>query len=500
MMIKKIATIVMMGAISLVLTLTISGVKIIPHQDFRLAQLELSNAFITQTIEHRLANPLLVTKVYYKDKLVGIMEDTSGIRDLLESTYEMIYAQDFPEAQLLLSEDIVLVEDLIQFKLTNIDQDIVSFIEANQLYSIEVTRIDFSSGYTIFVNRIEDFEIAREQYLLNFINRDAYERIVRKEEAPPLQGYGYRDINLIVSETIKVSKGRAQSEEILKNVNEIVYFFSYGFNTEIKTYEVRPYDTVEAVAYFNGLTAQQVLSINADKIKSPNQILEPGMILNVTYFNSPIKVVVIKERLAEEIVYPQRTLYLPDPAIREGMSRVATREKTGTKDVLYLETYVNGVLMGGQEVKSSVTKEPTREVIMYGTRVIPGIGSGVFRMPVDNPRITCGWMCYRGHEAIDLVDRYMRYGYIYAADRGVVQSRGYDPLRSGYWIRINHNNGYTTFYSHLDSMAYFPPGVAVEKGERIGRIGMTGRTTGPHLHFMITYGGRNINPCSKLKC
>jgi murein DD-endopeptidase MepM/ murein hydrolase activator NlpD len=283
-------------------------------------------------------------------------------------------------------------------------------------------------------------------------------------------------------------------------VHEIIFFFSYGFNTEIKTYEVREYDTVEAVAYFNGLTAQQVLSINADKVKSLNQILEPGMLLNVTYFNSPIKVVVIKERLAEEIVYPQQTLYLPDPTIREGMSRVSTSEKTGTKDVLYLETYVNGVLMGGQEIKSSVTKEPVREIILYGTRVIPGIGSGTFRMPVDNPRITCGWMCYRGHEAIDLVDRYMRYGYIYAADRGVVQSRGYDPLRSGYWIRINHNNGYTTFYSHLDSMAYFPPGVAVEKGERIGKIGMTGRTTGPHLHFMITYGGRNINPCSKLRC
>jgi murein DD-endopeptidase MepM/ murein hydrolase activator NlpD len=500
MMIKKIATILMMGVLSLVLTLTISGVRIIPHQDFRLAQLELSNAFINQTIEYRLSSPMLVTKVYYKDKLVGIMEDTSGISELLESTYDLVYAQDFPDAQLLLNEDIVLVEDLIQFKVSNIDQDIVSFIEANQLYSIEVIRIDFSSGYTIFVNRLEDFENAREQYLLNFINKDAYDRIVRKEEAPALQGYGYRDINLIVSETIKVSKGRAQADEILKNVNEIIYFFSYGFDTDIKTYEVRPYDTVEAVAYFNGLTAQQVLSINADKIKSINQILEPGMKLNVTYFNSPIKVVVIKERLVEEVVYPQRTLYLPDPTIREGMSRVANKEKTGTKDVLYLETYVNGVLMGGQEIKSSVTKEPVREVIMYGTRVIPGIGSGTFRMPVDNYRISCGWMCYTNHQAIDLVDRYMRYGYIYAADRGVVQSRGYDPIRSGYWIRINHNNGYTTFYAHLDAMAYFPPGVAVEKGERIGRIGMTGRTTGPHVHFAITYNGSAINPCSRLKC
>ncbi|MBS3991144.1 MAG: peptidoglycan DD-metalloendopeptidase family protein [Erysipelothrix sp.] len=499
-MIKKVVLFFAMTVISLTLTFTISGVRIVPHHDFRLTQIELSTALIKQDIEYRLTDPMSVYKVYYKDRLVGIMEDTSGINELLDSTYTMIYAEDFPEAQLLLNEDIMIIEDVVQYKLKNIDNEVVSFIEANQLYSIEVTRIDFSSGYTIYVNRIEDFEAAREQYLLNFISKDAYDAIIRKEEIPPLDGYGYREMNLIVSETIQVSKGRAKAEEILKDKNEIVYFFSYGFDTEIKTYTVQPFDTVEAVAYFNGLTPQQVLSINADKVKSYNQILEAGMKLNVTYFNSPIKVVVIRERLAEEIVYPQSTLFLPDPDIREGMTRIATREKTGTKDVLYLETYVNGVLMGGQELKSSVTKEPTREVIMYGTRVIPGIGSGTFRMPVDNYRISCGWMCYTNHQAIDLVDRYARYGYIYASDRGVVQSRGYDPLRSGYWIRINHNNGYTTFYAHLDAMAYFPPGVAVEKGERIGRIGMTGRTTGPHVHFTITHNGKNINPCSRVRC
>jgi murein DD-endopeptidase MepM/ murein hydrolase activator NlpD len=499
-MIKKVVLFLAMIVISLTLSFTISGVRIVPHQDFRLTQIELSTALIQQDIEYRLTDPMSVYKVYYKDRLVGIMEDTSGIDELLDSTYTLIYAEDFPEAQLLLNEDIMIIEDVVQYKLRNIDNEVVSFIEANQLYSIEVTRIDFSSGYTIYVNRIEDFEAAREQYLLNFISKDAYDAIIRKEEIPPLDGYGYREMNLIVSETIQVSKGRARADEILKDTNEIIYFFSYGFDTEIKTYTVQPFDTVEAVAYFNGLTPQQVLSINADKVKSYNQILEPGMKLNVTYFNSPIKVVVIRERLAEEIVYPQSTLYLPDPDIREGMTRIATQEKTGTKDVMYLETYVNGVLVGGQELKSSVTKEPTREVIMYGTRVIPGIGSGTFRMPVDNFRISCGWMCYTNHQAIDLVDRYARYGYIYASDRGVVQSRGYDPKRAGYWIRINHNNGYTTYYSHLDSMAYFPIGVAVEKGERIGRIGMTGRTTGPHVHFMITLNGKPINPCSRVRC
>lgn len=499
-MIKKVVLILAMTVISLTLTFTISGVRIVPHHDFRLTQLELSTAIIKQEIEFRLNDPMSVYKVYYKEKLVGILEDETLIRNLLDSKYAMTYAEDFPDSQLLLNEDITIIEDVVQYKLNNIDNEIVSFIDTNQLYSIEVIQIDFSSGYTIYVNRIEDFEAAREQYLLNFISKDAYDAIIRKEEIPPLEGYGYREMNLIVSETIKTSKGRARPDEILKNTNEIIYFFSYGYDTEIKSYTVQPFDTVESVAYFNGLTPQQVLSINADKIKSSNQILEAGMNLNVTYFNSPIKVVVIRERRAEEIVYPQSTLYLPDPTLREGMTRISTQENTGTKDVLYLETYVNGVLMGGQELSSSVTREPVREVILYGTRVIPGIGSGTFRMPVNNYRISCGWGCYPNHRAIDLVDRYSRYGYIYAADRGVVQSRGYEPRGYGYWVRINHNNGYVTLYSHLDSMAYFPPGVAVEKGELIGRIGMSGRTTGPHVHFEIIQNGRLIPPCSLLRC
>ena len=52
----------------------------------------------------------------------------------------------------------------------------------------------------------------------------------------------------------------------------------------------------------------------------------------------------------------------------------------------------------------------------------------------------------------------------------------------------------------MASPAYFPEGIAVEKGEAIGRIGMTGRTSGPHVHFQVWQGGTLINPCRVLGC
>jgi len=108
-------------------------------------------------------------------------------------------------------------------------------------------------------------------------------------------------------------------------------------------------------------------------------------------------------------------------------------------------------------------------------------------------------MCYSGHYAIDLQNRYNRYGNVYAADRGVVAERGWHSI-SGYYIIINHNNGYSTKYNHLSKMAFFPAGVAVEKGEIIGKIGMTGVATGPHVHFGVKLNGNWINPCRVLGC
>lgn len=69
---------------------------------------------------------------------------------------------------------------------------------------------------------------------------------------------------------------------------------------------------------------------------------------------------------------------------------------------------------------------------------------------------------------------------------------------SGYaWsIQIDHGNGYTTWYAHLKNI-YVRSGQAVAKGEVIGQMGSTGRSTGPHVHFEVRRGsafGTQVNP------
>ncbi|MBV1710124.1 MAG: peptidoglycan DD-metalloendopeptidase family protein [Erysipelothrix sp.] len=496
---KKFIPVVLAVMVSLIITVITSGANQNQNPEQIRIQAELDGAVFQQEILRVYSQPQMVTKIYEANRLLGVLSDSQVIDSVLSEIYQDAYANDFPDSKIGLGEDIYTTIELSYFEYSNADDLIVDYLKTNDLFSVEVFKIQFSNGAVIYVKDIEEFEAAKELYLLNFIDKSTYDDIKNKREIPELTTYGSRDTGINVLESTSITKGLASRNKILKNQNEIIYFLSYGYDTEIKTYTVAPFDTVEGVGYKTGLSAQQLITINNQKLKTTDQLLEPGLELNVTYFNSPISVVVTRERLSKEVVYPPRTKYVADPSIREGLSKIMTREVEGSKNVKYKETLVNGVLIKGEVISEAITKQPVQEVVAYGTKVIPGIGSGKFRWPVNNPSISCGWLCYSGHRAIDIQNRYDRYGTIYAADRGIITKRAYTSI-GGYYVIIDHNNGYRTYYGHMASPAYFPEGVAVEKGEAIGRIGMTGRTTGPHVHFQVWQSGSLINPCRVLGC
>lgn len=83
---------------------------------------------------------------------------------------------------------------------------------------------------------------------------------------------------------------------------------------------------------------------------------------------------------------------------------------------------------------------------------------------------------------------------IYAAESGVVV-RKYVSTSYGNYIKIEHENGFSTAYAHMNEFANgIEEGDKVKKGQRIGGIGTTGRSTGPHLHFELHYRGKAMDP------
>nr|NIR61167.1 M23 family metallopeptidase [Gammaproteobacteria bacterium] len=111
-------------------------------------------------------------------------------------------------------------------------------------------------------------------------------------------------------------------------------------------------------------------------------------------------------------------------------------------------------------------------------------GSGLRRHPIlGGPR---------PHLGIDLVAP--RGTPVRAASDGTVRARGRNG-GYGHYVRLDHGFGLHTAYGHLSRYAEgLRPGRRVTRGQVIGYVGSTGRSTGPHLHYEVWMAGRAVDP------
>lgn len=99
------------------------------------------------------------------------------------------------------------------------------------------------------------------------------------------------------------------------------------------------------------------------------------------------------------------------------------------------------------------------------------------------------------HEGIDFRGR--KGDPIYATADGKVVFAGKNG-GFGNFVKINHGNGYTTSFAHMDNY-HVKKGNIVTRGQVIGLVGNSGRSTGSHLHYEIAYKGKHINPAKFMK-
>ncbi|MGE5404491.1 MAG: peptidoglycan DD-metalloendopeptidase family protein [Candidatus Saccharibacteria bacterium] len=86
---------------------------------------------------------------------------------------------------------------------------------------------------------------------------------------------------------------------------------------------------------------------------------------------------------------------------------------------------------------------------------------------------------------------------IKAASSGIVSFVGVRRIY-GKMVIIKHRNGVETVYAHARKLLV-KPGQKVRRGQVIARVGVTGRTTGPHVHFEVRRAGQAVNPLRQLK-
>ncbi|MBD3250518.1 MAG: peptidoglycan DD-metalloendopeptidase family protein [Candidatus Pacebacteria bacterium] len=254
---------------------------------------------------------------------------------------------------------------------------------------------------------------------------------------------------------------------------------------EIITHVVREGETISSIAERYGLTAETVLWANDLTAKSS---IKPGQELDIL----PLDGVRHKVKRGE-------TIYSVGKKYGLDGSQVQAIIDYPFNEFLNDETFE---LMAGQwlVVPDGVMPSPQQPAAsrrISRVAYTPDAGSvtaiGSFVWPAAG-RITQGYRFY--HKAIDIANS--GGGPILASDSGVVTLAGWpDGYGYGNRIIVDHGNGFVTLYAHL-SVIQVRVGQRVNRGDVIGQMGNTGRSTGTHLHFEIRRGGALMNPLSYL--
>lgn len=122
-------------------------------------------------------------------------------------------------------------------------------------------------------------------------------------------------------------------------------------------------------------------------------------------------------------------------------------------------------------------------------------GGGSFVWPTVSQGISTYFAWW--HPGIDLPNRSAPP--VVSSDGGTIVVAGWpDSYGYGNRVVVDHGNGYQTLYAHLSNV-YVSNGQKVSRGQAIGQMGSTGRSTGTHLHFEIRYKGIAVNPLAILK-
>jgi len=129
--------------------------------------------------------------------------------------------------------------------------------------------------------------------------------------------------------------------------------------------------------------------------------------------------------------------------------------------------------------------------------------SATWKIPCKYKKLTSpyGWRIHpvygdrRFHSGVDLAAA--KGTPIYASRSGTVTAATYNKS-SGYYVTINHGDGFSSSYLHMTHYIV-SNGQKVSQGDVIGYVGSTGVSTGDHLHFSIYYNGSSVNPANYLK-
>lgn len=256
----------------------------------------------------------------------------------------------------------------------------------------------------------------------------------------------------------------------------------------IVTATVQRGESLWVIAQRANMSVDELIKANPDV--KPSQI-QPGQKINLVKADPYVTLYSVERRTyTESIPYSVQTKQ--DGSLWPWVRKVEQAGKSGQRQRTVEITRENGTEVDSKTIESTVLSQPITEIAVVGTKQIPDRGTGSFVWPTMG--VITSRFGYRSHEYHTGLDIGAPIGTaVLAADSGTVVYAAYQG-GLGRHIIVDHGGGHvTTTYGHL-SVISVKVGDTVEKGQMIGRVGSTGRSTGPHLHFEVRVDGTAVNP------
>jgi len=362
-------------------------------------------------------------------------------------------------------------------------------VSSEELYSLVKDSLDWQTdGWVIRISGKPDLCLPSEMAANEALTR------IKEYYLPPQDGAAEIE-EVVFAEQVDVVMEKVSTGAIC-TTDEAFEILARG-QDKLVQHEVVGGDTLWMIAHDNKMTVDELKEMNP---QLTSDFLRLGQTLNLVKIEPLLTVVAkVKTTVTEKI--PYKTTYIADGSMWRGQQKVKSPGTSGVREVTYRIVKNNDLETSREVLNEIIKQEPVTQVVIQGTKTIIASrgdgGSGALGWPMRG-RITCPFGKNRGawgiHSGMD-IDGVVG-DPIYSAGDGTVISVAYQG-NYGKCVQIDHGDGLLTLYAHLDQY-HVSMGQTVSRGDVVGTVGLTGRTTGSHLHFEVQINGVAKNPINYL--
>ncbi|MCB2294619.1 M23 family metallopeptidase [Clostridium algoriphilum] len=347
--------------------------------------------------------------------------------------------------------------------------------EFNKTYNELQRDIKFKYGNSI---TIKDFTLNKVKVDddVMFINGDNLKKVMLKNFNISV------DVFVMKSDDKKIAyvASENQGKEILSSLKN--YYKKAGLKS------------AKSINIQNSITYEPV-KVRIGEIHENSEITKAVIKYNDSSQIPLIAVKIVRNITKNQTIYPT-TIIKSSNQVMYGVSKVEHKGINGIRKVTSVVIALNNIVVSEKVLKSETIKQVQNKEIYVGTNGPIILQAASINSP-SRGSISSGFGTRWGkmHKGIDIAANFG--SAINAALDGTVT---YADWEDGYGnvIKISHGEGLQTTYAHC-SVIIVKKGELVKRGMKIGQVGSTGHSTGPHLHFEVRENGEPINPQKYIK-